>query len=188
MNKTRFIIVLFAVLLLASFTRWLLTSVEEPGRQVTPEERHDPDYYLENFTATIYTGEGTPHYRLDAEYLEHFPDDDTMDLRKPHIEYLLDAQQPWIANANAGTAYENIQTLFLRGDVVIQRRGPTPARQITLNTEELRIDFATRHASTEREVKITGKNSKITATGMQVDLRAGQMTLLSEARGHYVPE
>ena len=188
MNKIRFIIVLLAVLLLASFTRWLLTSVEEPARKITPEARHDPDYYLANFSATMYSRDGSPHYRLEAEYLEHFPDDDTMELRKPHIEYLLNPQQPWIASARAGTAYQNAQTLHLRGDVIIERRATGTEQPLTLATPELRIDFANRQASTDHVVNITGKNSKITAKGMLVDLRAGQMTLLSEAWGRYVPE
>lgn len=188
MNKARYILVLVAVLVLATFTRWLLTSVEEPGRVTPPEARHDPDYFLENLRATVYDKGGIANYRIDAEYLEHFPDDDSMELRKPHIEDLRDPKQPWVVTANTGTAYENIQTLYLRGNVVILRSGPSAGQQIRLDTEELRIDFVGRQASTAHEVKITGKNSKITATGMTVDLQAGQMTLLSEAWGRYVPE
>ena len=51
-------------------------------------ERHDPDYYIENFTAVGMDEQGKRRYVLEAERMVHYPDDDTALLDNPHvIEY-----------------------------------------------------------------------------------------------------
>ena len=51
-------------------------------------ERHDPDYYIENFTATGLDKNGQRRFVIEAERMAHFPDDDTALLDNPHvIEY-----------------------------------------------------------------------------------------------------
>ena len=51
-------------------------------------QRHDPDYYIENFTATGLDKNGQRRFVIEAERMAHFPDDDTALLDYPHvIEY-----------------------------------------------------------------------------------------------------
>jgi lipopolysaccharide export system protein LptC len=188
MNKFYYVLVLVVVLAIALISRWLLTTVETPTGRVAPEERHDPDYFLENFKITMYQPNGEPAYHLDAAYMNHYPDDDTMTLQKLKVDYRDDNNQTWITTANEGTAYENIQVMQLDGDVHIYQQTQQPDQAITVTTDALRLDFPNKRATTEAEVKIVGKNSSIVAKGMEVDLAAGQLTLLSEAQGHYVPK
>lgn len=188
MNKFYYLLVLIIVLAIALISRWLLTTVEAPTGRVAPEARHDPDYYLENFKITVYQPNGTPAYHLNAQHMNHYPDDDTISLKQLQIDYRDENNQTWVTTANEGTAYENIEVMHLTGDVRIQRQTQQPDQAVTVTTDALRIDFPKQHASTDALVKIVGKNSSITAKGMDVDLAAGQLTLLSEARGHYVPK
>lgn len=188
MNKFYYLIVLIVVLAIALISRWLLTTVETPTGRVPAEARHDPDYFLQNFKVTVFQPNGAPAYYLKADYMNHYPDDDTMTLKKLRIEYQDVKQQTWITTANEGTAYKNIEVMQLNGDVHIYRQTQKPDQAITVTTESLRVDFPKKHASTEAKVKIVGKNSTIDAIGMDVDMAAGHLSLLSNARGHYVPQ
>jgi lipopolysaccharide export system protein LptC len=188
MNKFYYLLVLIVVLAIALISRWLLTTVEAPTGRVAPEARHDPDYYLENFKITVYLPNGAPAYHLNAVHMNHYPDDDTMTLKKLEIDYRDDENQTWVTTADEGTAYQNIEVMHLTGDVQIHRQTQLPEQAITVTTDALRIDFINKRASTEAKVNIVGKNSSIVAKGMDVDLAAGHLTLLSEARGHYVPK
>jgi len=188
MNKFYYLLVLIVVLAIALISRWLLTTVETPTGRVAPEARHDPDYFLENFKITVYQPNGAPAYHLDATHMNHYPDDDTMTMQNLKLDYRDDENQTWITTANNGVAYQNIEVMQLDGDVRIHRQTPKPDQAITITTTSLRIDFPNKHASTEAEVKIFDKNSTITAKGMDVDMAAGHLTLLSQARGHYVPK
>ena len=188
MNKFYYLLVLLVVLAIALISRWLLTTVETPSGRVAPEARHDPDYYLENFRITVYQPDGSPAYHLNAEYMNHYPDDDTLTMKMLKLDYRDEQDQTWITTANAGTAYENIEVMQLNGDVRIHRLTSQADQAITVSTDALRINFPKKRATTEADVKIVGKNSTITAKGMDVDLAAGHLTLLSDARGHYVPK
>lgn len=188
MNKFYYLLVLIIVLAIALISRWLLTTVETPTGRLAPEARHDPDYYLVNFKITVYQPDGTPAYHLDAEHMNHYPDDDTMTMQKLKLDYRDDKNRIWTTTANSGVAYQNIEVLHLDGDVLIRNQPQKPDQAITINTDTLRVDFPNKHASTEAEVKITDKNSTITAKGMDVDLATGHLSLLSKARGHYVPK
>jgi lipopolysaccharide export system protein LptC len=187
MNKFYYLLVLLAVLAIALISRWLLTTVEAPSQKVAPEARHNPDYFLENFKATVYQPDGSPAYHLIAHYLNHYPDDDTMALQKLKIDYLDPQHDTWITTADRGTAYENIEVMHLNGNVRIHRYTQNPAQTITVKTESLRVDLPHKRASTAAMVKIIGKNSTIVAKGMDVDMATGHLSLLSDARGHYVP-
>jgi lipopolysaccharide export system protein LptC len=187
MNKLYYLLVLLVVLAIALVSHWLLTTVEQPPGRVPPEARHDPDYFMENFKITVYEANGSPAYHLKAAHMNHYPDDDTLALKDLRIEYRTEDNQSWITTAREGTAYENIEVMHLRGDVHIARQGQQPEQNLTLTTQTLRIDFPKKNASTDAEVKIVGKNSNIAAKGMIVNLETDHLTLLSEARGHYVP-
>jgi len=188
MNKLYYLLVLVVVLVITGISIWLRQRVETPPGQVAPEVRHDPDYFLENFNITVYQANGTPAYNVDAAHLNHYPDDDTLSFRKLKIAYRDDQQHDWTTTADTGTALQNIQVMHLNGNVRIQRQTRKSDQEFTITTDTLRIDFPNKRASTESEVKIVSKNSTIQAMGMNVDLAAGQLTLLSEARGHYVPQ
>lgn len=187
MNKAYFLVVLLVVLGIALISYWFSTTVETPHGKVTSKTSHKPDYYLENFKITVYQPDGSPAYHLMAHFLDHYPDDDTMTLQKLKIDYRDTQHDTWTTTADQGTAYQNIQVMHLNGHVEIQRQGSRPDQAITIKTDSLRIDFPHKTASTQAEVKIIGKNSTIEAKGMDVNLAAGELYLLSEARGHYVP-
>ena len=187
MSKFRYLFLLILVLLVTLFTRWLLTSVEKPTDAPPTETRHDPDYFLSDFRATIYDHKGQPNYRVDASHLDHYPDDDTMELKVVRIEYDDADQQRWQATSDRGIAYKNIEVLQLDGNVEVKRLTNNPDKMLTIQAEKLRFDFIKQQASTKTQVKITGKNSNINAVGMHVDLNTGLLTLESRARGHYVP-
>lgn len=187
MNKFYYLLVLIVVLAIALISHWLLTTVETPTGRVAPEARHDPDYFLENFKITVYQPDGAPAYHLDAEHMNHYPDDDTITLQKLRVDYRDDKNQTWIVTANTGIGYQNIEVMQLNGAVWIRQQTQKPDEGISINTDALRIDFPNKRASTEAEVKITDKNSSITAKGMDVDMANGHLSLLSEARGHYAP-
>lgn len=187
MNKFYFLLVLLIVLAIALVSRWLLTAVETPNKRISAEARHDPDYYMVNFKITVYQPNGKPAYHLDAAHMNHYPDDDTMTMQQLNLDYRDENNQNWSTSANKGIAYQNIEVLRLDGNVIITGQGTQSNQPITIATQSLRIDLPHKYASTDAPVKISSKNSTITAKGMEMDMAAGHLSFLSEVRGHYVP-
>ena len=187
MSKLHYIIILIVVLAIATLTYKLSTTVEDTTSTQDPKLRHDPDYFIGDFIATMYDANGLANYFIKAKYLEHFPDDDTIEISELEINYNDKDNQTWTTTSQKGIGYENIHVLHLSGDVKVENQPKDPSKKLVLLTDELRIDFNTRQAVTETKVKILGKNSTINAIGMDIDLINGTLNLKSQARGHYVP-
>jgi len=188
MSKIRYILIFIIVLLITIFTRWLLSSVEEPIKPDSTEALHNPDYFINNFNATLYDAKGKPNYRLVASELKHYPDDDSMHIQNLELEYTDTGNQKWHAQAKRGIAYKEIEVLNLSDEVRVVRDTANEADKVTLYTNSLKMDSIKRTASTDDEVKIIGKNSTIVATGMLIELDTGKITLNAKARAQYAPQ
>ena len=187
MGKLRYILILLVVLAIAFFTRWLLTSIEEPTTRARDKLRHDPDYFVSNFKTVVYDKDGNPAYHFEAQHLEHFPDNDTMEITKLNAKFVSKDNQVWLASADQGILYENSNVLQLTQNVILKKETKIAAEKLELRTEELRFDFANKLATSSVKVNLLGENSTISAVGIKIDMKTGILTLQSEAAGHYEP-
>ena len=72
------------MLALALLTFYLERTVREDETPASAR-RHDPDYYVTNFTTTTYNREGAAESMMSAARMLHYPDDDTTDLVAPRV-------------------------------------------------------------------------------------------------------
>lgn len=139
LEKISFIL-LFGVLGLLSM--WLQFGIIEKEKvEFDGKERHDPDYYIENFTAVGMDEKGIRRYVLEAERLVHYPDDDTALLDNPHIIQYEDDAPPRHTYSESGWISSDGNEVLLTGNVrVIQNvSGDEDSGQTVLTTEKMRI-------------------------------------------------
>ena len=139
LEKISFIL-LFGVLGLLSM--WLQFGlIEKEHVEFDGKERHDPDYYIENFTAVGMDEKGERRYVLEAERLVHYPDDDTALLDNPHIIQYEDGAPPRHTYSESGWISSDGNEVLLTGNVrVIQNAGGSEDSGGTvLTTEKMRI-------------------------------------------------
>ena len=116
-------ITLFGVLGLLS--TWLQFGIIEQEQAVFDgKERHDPDYYVENFTAVGMDENGQRRYVLEAERMVHYPDDDTALLDNPHVIKYAEGSPPQHTYSDSGWVSSDGNEVLLTGNVrVIQYTG-----------------------------------------------------------------
>ena len=139
LEKISFIL-LFGVLGLLSM--WLQFGIIEKEQvEFDGNERHDPDYYIENFTAVGMDEKGIRRYVLEAERLVHYPDDDTALLDNPHIIQYEDGAPPRHTYSESGWISSDGNEVLLTGNVrVIQNVGSDEdSGRTVLTTEKMRI-------------------------------------------------
>jgi len=101
--------------------------------------RHDPDYYIENFTATGLDKNGQRKFVIEAERMAHFPDDDTALLDNPHvIEYEV-GFAPRHAYADSGWMSSSGDEILLTGNVKIVFEADSRSPGVTQKSNRLRI-------------------------------------------------
>ncbi|MDZ7662255.1 LPS export ABC transporter periplasmic protein LptC [Thiohalophilus sp.] len=186
MNKLQIISIILLVILIGAFSNWLLTGLETQPRMIPREVRHDPDYFLQNFTATRMDENGVARHRLVADYLEHYPDDDTLVIQQLTLDLYREDLPPWTAQANQGVVYEQGERIELSGEVELHRPATAHNEALTLVTEKLTVYPQREYAETDAAVTITSDSSETRAIGMRLNVARGLLELLSDTRGTYV--
>jgi len=113
---------------------WLQSEMIEEEITTNYLGRHDPDYYIENFTAKGMNDKGEKNFMLEAERLAHFPDDDTALLDKPHLVQYTLGQQPdsgWISSGG--------DEVLMTGNVITKQAGDSRGGGFTQKTKKMRV-------------------------------------------------
>jgi len=186
MNKLQIVTIVLFVILIGAFSNWLLTSLETRPL-IRPEKvRHDPDYFLDNFNATVMNDSGKPRYKLKGKRLDHYPDDKSVAIQQLTMDLYRDKLPEWKVTAVQGLVYDKAQRIELLGKVTMHRP-PTPEEaEITLLTEDVTIFPQREYAETDAAVTITSGRNEMQAVGMRLNLSDGRLELLSETKGKYV--
>lgn len=185
MTRLHVLLILLAVLLITAYAGWL-SSVIQP--RVAPEReaaRHQPDYFLDRAQATLVDPDGRVLYRLQAARVEHYPDDNRLQLARPDLRYFPPDGTTWQVVADAGRIYDDGGRVFLDGSIDMQRlAGDSPP--LRLVTRDLLIRPREGYAETAARAVITRPGSRLAGTGMRVDMEERRLELLADGEGRYV--
>ena len=141
MWDTKKITIAIVLVLLAGGSWWLSRGVAPPAAEHNLEARHDPDYIIENFSATVMNELGRRRYILHARKLVHYFDDDTSELEQPYLIQFQDGTAPIHARSNHGWLSSGASEIVMTGAVHVARnRDPRDAgAQVT--TDKLTIEL-----------------------------------------------
>jgi lipopolysaccharide export system protein LptC len=180
---------------LAALTYWLNAQIQPSTARRDGATRHDPDMYIENFSAVTYGADGGILQSLAAKRAQHYPDDDSIDLTSPSL-VLTDPGKPRLTiAADVGSVTGNRDIVTLRGNVRATRDaetqpatpGGTPVGPATFTTDMLRVMPKESRAETDRLVTIEEPRGIIQGVGMVYDNGLHTFKLKSSVRGTLQP-
>ena len=119
---------------------WLQFGIlEDAPPPLTKTISHEPDYYVENFTAIGMNKQNTRTYLLEAKRMAHYQDDNTALLDVPHLIQYQKGLPPRHIYADSGWLSGDGQEILLTGNVrVIQGQSENTTGGIQ-HSEKLRI-------------------------------------------------
>ncbi len=128
-----------ALLLLATGSWWLTRTVNTPEKPFDTAARHDPDYTIENFNATVMNEKGRRRYTLSATLLVHYSDDGSSDLTQPYLIQYRDGLAPVHTRADKGWMPKDRHEILMSGNVEsAQNRDPRGAGG-EIHTDSMKI-------------------------------------------------
>lgn len=149
-------------------------------------EASDPHYidvFINDFTITTMSKNGTPDFILKAKRFEHYNDNDYAIISEPQIK-LIQKDQQWRITAQAGEIDDENQQILLHGNVILQQQGkPQPVR---LETEQLVINTDKQIAKSTQAVRIIQQEFDLKSIGMILNNATGKIELLNSVEGRYV--
>lgn len=186
LSSTRlFPLVLMLALALLSF--WL-----ERTARVAPvtssQERHDPDYSVEQFTITDFSRAGAPESTLSAAKMVHYPDDETTALVAPRLVQSRPNQPRLHLSAERGMLSRDGEEVFLHDNVELLRDAAAESAESRMQTSFLHVLRARAVVRTDREVRISERGRTLVGLGMEYDNESRQLSLHAQVRGTFEAE
>ena len=149
---------------------------------------HRPDYYMENFNTLTMDQDGKPKNRLTAEYMAHYPDDDTTELIKPILELYRIDKPPMLIEAEKGWVTSNNEVILLTGEVILIQNDINNELELRVDTSDVRILMDQDYAETDKHALITGKRTVVNTTGMRAYFKQNRIELLNNVTGKIEPK
>jgi lipopolysaccharide export system protein LptC len=154
MERLRSWLPLLPLLLLLGATYWLNLQVQGPAAGSGKNLRHDPDYIIDNFTATTLDAKGRVHFVMSAKKMVHYPDDDTTHLEAPQIASHAAEHTPVHMSAQTGELSHKGDEIFLRNDVTITRPAYAKQSELVFKTDYLHVMPGKNIADTDQPVSL----------------------------------
>jgi len=174
------------MLALALLTFYLERAVREEDAP-TQLRRHDPDYFVVNFTTTTYNQEGAAETVMSAARMVHYPDDDTTELFEPRLVQAKPHQPRFSVRADRGQLSRDGDEIFLFGDVLLVRDASAERPEARMTTEFLHILRDRSLVRTDREVKIVEGGRSLSGRGMEYNNETRNLVLSHDVVARFSP-
>ncbi len=172
--------------LLAALTFWLQKSISGDDTKHDGNLRHDPDAIAENFTVRRFDENGNLKYRLLAPHMEHFPDDDSSELKSPILISYRPAAPPITIAADHAKASAKGSTIYLWDNVSVVRAATPERPALVARMPDLTTQPDAGFAFTSSPVEITQGQSWVKGVGANIDNNTGIFVLQSQVTGLYI--
>ena len=181
---------LILLMVVAAVASWQLVQKEEPeSPSAAGSGPRTTDYYVKGLDVTRMTAAGKPAHRLLASDLRHYTDDDTTELKRPHLTVYQDDAPPWEVDATSAWMSADGSVVLLSGEVEIRREAGSNNRPVRILTRDVRVQPGEDYAETDEKVRVESESDWLDAVGMQAWLRPpSRLKFLSQVKGFYVPQ
>ena len=173
-----------ALVLLTAVSFWINRSqkTEEPA----PVAGLDPklNYVLRDFELQFFDENGQPTINLRAPILRNDPELELGTIEQP-VMRLNQADMVWDLTADTATVTADKEHVQLLGRVHVQRQEIESGYWVKLDTREVQIEVTPQTASTDQAVNIFDGDNRVSAIGLDLDLKANTFTLKQQVKATY---
>lgn len=181
--------------LLALGTYWLVRSAPplQSGPKAAAPVRHEPDYFMRNFTVRTFDPQGVMRRELSGVEGRHYPDTDTLEIDKPRIRAFSDTHSEVVATAERALSNGDGSEVQLFDNAVVTRAAERSSSGKTTPQLQFRGDFLdvftnTQRVHSDRPVVLTRGKDRFTADAMDYDNVTQVANLRGRVRGLMFPQ
>jgi lipopolysaccharide export system protein LptC len=165
----------------------IVTLSYSPGNSPRTKTREYPDAFMENVSALILDKDGKLYMKIVTPKMIHFQNGDMTDFIDPQLTLYRRSPQPWFIQSRFAKARQGIDNVLFRDDVTIHHPADMNNPATVIKTKTLTVHPHDQTAETSDLITMIQPNSTIKAVGMFADMNSGNIKLLSQAQGEYVP-
>lgn len=184
-NKYSFISMIIVSVL--GITTWVMYFSMHTEQPVAAPQALRADAIMEDVSAVIMDKQGKPSMKIIAPKMIHFALHDTTRLIDPELTLYRKSPKPWYIKAKNAKATEGIDNVNFWDDVTLHHAADENNPVTLIKTPSLTVQPGKQIALTKDLITLIQPNLVVKATGMYADMNTGDIKLISQARGEYVP-
>lgn len=180
---------LVAAVLLAAVTvtsYWYSREMRRPTLR-TPPAPGTPDFIVDRVVLTQFDESGRARYKLFAEQLSYFDENDDIDLTRPRLVSLLPDQPQVQASSDSARVTNAGASVLMKGDVLLQRAAAGERPALTIRTERMTAIPDEERFSSEVPVTIEQGGTRLAGEAMEYDNLSRVLTVSGGLRGELAP-
>jgi lipopolysaccharide export system protein LptC len=147
-----------------------------------------PDAIMEDVVSMIFDKQGKPRLKIVTPRMVHYLESDATDLTTPEVTLYRQSPQPWRITAEYAKATEGANKVDFWDNVIIQHTGDGNTPTTLIKTPTLTVHPDSQTAQTRDAITLIQPSIVVKSVGMFADMDSGNIKLLSEAVGEYVPD
>lgn len=180
--------------LLALGTYWLVQSAPEPGKAEVKEPlRHDPDYFMKNFSVRTFMETGRLKSEVFGLAARHYPDSDTTEIDKVRIRSFDDQGRLTTATANRALSNSDASEVELFGNAIVVRepvieKGVLVVPRMEFRGQYLHAFLNTDRVQSDKPVELRRGSDVFLADSLDYDNKQQIMVLRGRVKGTLIPQ
>lgn len=176
--------VLLAVVTVTSY--WYSREMRRPIVR-TPPAPGSPDFIVDHVVLTQFDDSGQARYKLFAEELSYFNENDDIDLTRPRLVSLLPDQPQVQASSDRARVVNAGARVLMDGDVLLQRAAAGKRPGLTIRTEQMTAIPDEERFSSQVPVTIEQGGMRLAGEAMEYDNLTRVLTVSGGLRGEMAP-
>lgn len=186
--RDRVTMVIAALLLtvVAVTSYWYSREMRRPTER-TPRAPGTPDFIVDRVVLTQFDERGQARYKLFAEQLTYFNENDDIELARPRLLSLLPDQPQVQATSQRARITNSGERVLMQGDVQLQRAAAAERPALRLRTERMTAIPDVEQFTADVPVLIENGDMKLSGAAMQYDNLKRVLTVSGELRGELAP-
>jgi lipopolysaccharide export system protein LptC len=153
----------------------------------TPPSPGTPDFVVDRVVMTQFDESGQGRYRLFAERLSYFNENDDIELAGPRLVGLQPDEPQVQASALRARVTNAGERVLMQGDVLLQRAMDAGRPPLTIRTERMTAIPDLEQFSSDVPVRIEQGDTRLTGAAMEYDNLKHVLTVSGGLRGEMAP-
>lgn len=176
------------IALVAGLTYWLL-QLSLPAKEAPPpvQKTHTPDYFADRFSISVLSPTGTTQYRIKAEKMVHYADNENTEVALPALRAFTPDQPDVAGRATRGVINRDISIVDLYGAARIWRAASNGEPAMQASSEHFQVLINDDVVQTKKPVTLQRGASRVSAIGMIYNNTTRVMRLTSQVQGVLAP-
>lgn len=146
--------------------------------EASAKRTHEPDSWGRVMTLVRTDKSGRAVSRIEGEYMEHFPDNDSYDIIQPRAFSLNPGSPTMVATAQLATVLDEGNRIVMKNNAVLMRLGDHKREPLNVTSEKVTMLVAEDVAFTDEPALAVHGRSTLNGVGMRYDNKSGELKVL----------